>query len=222
MANIKVQISNILSESKTLRNSKYKIKLREKKRPSCQNIENIPNAAFTVSDAHGTPWHPSMRSLRTHGPQTRNTVVSPLMSTSCSYSFKLGISQPWNKPHAVLYIQQVPLNSVPRPASLECAHTHTYNSIEELMSLVTGVFSSGTSYTHLKKSWWQGLEEYSLPSNQEAKWVHSRTGLMTLPQSEYTLNAGLQRNLMDFPSFTRQMAMFAYNQFSIYELFCFC
>lgn len=32
MANIKVQISNILSESKTLRNSKYKIKLRKKKK----------------------------------------------------------------------------------------------------------------------------------------------------------------------------------------------
>ena len=46
MANIKVQISNILSESKTLRNSKYKIKLRKKKRPSCQKIQNIPNAAY--------------------------------------------------------------------------------------------------------------------------------------------------------------------------------
>lgn len=149
-----------------------------------------------------------MRSLRTHGPQTRNTVVSPLMSTSCSYSFNWGISKPWNKPHAVLYIQQVLLNSVPRPASLECAY-NTYNSIDELMLLVTDVFSSGTSYTHLKKSWWQRLEEYSLPSNQEAKLVHSRTGLMTLPQSEYTLNAGLQRNLMDFPSFTRQRDMFA-------------
>lgn len=46
MANIKVQISNILSESKTLRNSKYKIKLRKKKKTLMPENRKHPKRCF--------------------------------------------------------------------------------------------------------------------------------------------------------------------------------